>query len=110
MGRGLATRDMQTSQLRAARPQVFVDGAENVDTGSLTFKLWKSNSCVSAAQDAIETFVAVGEAAGGNAYVWNADGGFYQYNLKTSTTPGCYRGEAYLDGELAGYFLINAMK
>lgn len=90
--------------------EVFVDGAENVDTGSVTFKLWKSNSCVSAVQDAIETFVAVGEAAGGNAYVWNADGGFYQYNLKTPTTPGCYRGEAYLDGELAGYFLINATK
>jgi len=90
--------------------ELFVDGAENVNTGSVTFKLWKSNSCSAAAQDAVETFTAVGEASGGSNYVWNADGGFYQYNLKTPSTAGCYRGEVYLDGELAGYFLITATK
>ena len=90
--------------------ELFVDGVENVNTGLVTFKLWKSTSCTTAAQDAVETFTAVGEASGGSSYVWNADGGFYQYNLKTPSTAGCYRGEVYLNGELAGYFLINSTK
>lgn len=90
--------------------EVFLNGIENENTGAVTFKLYKSNACAAGAQDAIETFMAVGEAAGGDAFAWNTDGGFYQYNLKTPSTAGCYSGEVLFNGERAGYFLINAQK
>lgn len=90
--------------------EVFLNGVENQNTGEVTFKLYKSNGCTAGATDAVETFAAVGEAAGGDAYVWNADGGWYQYNLKTPSTPGCYTGQVLLNGNVAGYFLINATK
>ena len=90
--------------------EVFLNGAEIQNTGAVTFLLYKSNSCTGGAMDAVETFAAVGEAAGGSAYVWNADGGFWQYNLKTPSAHGCYTGQVLLNGEVAGYFLINATK
>lgn len=90
--------------------EVFLNGSENRNTGAVTFKLWKSTACTAGAQDTVEAFLAVGEAAGGDAFVWNTDGDFYQYNLKTPTTAGCYSGEVLLNGERAGYFLINATK
>jgi hypothetical protein len=90
--------------------EVFLNGAENVDTGTVTFRLYKSNSCTAGAQDSVEAFAAAGDANTGDLFRWDPTGGFYIYNLKTPATTGCYSGEVLLNGERAGYFFINLTK
>jgi len=93
--------------------EVFKNGVENT-LGPVTILVNKLDSCTSNTEDTLETYAAAGSSNQGNLFRWDAASGFWIYNLDTSaqgmTAGNCYRGNVYLDGTLAGYFLIKLAK
>ncbi len=89
--------------------ELFLNGTSEVKTGTVTLTT-SSTTSGATTTDALETYEDTAAMSGGQ-FVWDASGDRWMYNLNTSGMAlGEYRGNVYLNGKLAGYFLFKLAK
>jgi hypothetical protein len=88
----------------------LTDNGTPVTTGSVTLDAFSVSCSISTLTDTVEVYAP--GASFGTSAVYNAANGYWYYNLDTSsfTGIGCWTARIYVDGALAGYFLMNVAK
>jgi hypothetical protein len=97
--------------------QIVYDGIPQVDTntpvGAVTIGVATTSCTVTTETDDIEAYAA-GSSNSGLQFRWDPIGGFWIYNLDTSSfamkVSTCYQGSVYLGGTKAGYFFVKITK
>jgi hypothetical protein len=97
--------------------QIVYDGVPQVDTntpaGAVTIGVATTSCTVTTETDDIEAYAA-GSSNSGLQFRWDPIGGFWIYNLDTSSfamkVSACYQGSVYLGGTRAGYFFVKVTK
>lgn len=97
--------------------QITYDGVPqtgvNTPAGAVTIGVASTSCTVATGADDIEAYAA-GSSNSGLQFRWESTGGFWIYNLDTSSfamKPSmCYQGSAYLSGTKAGYFFVKITK
>lgn len=88
----------------------LTDNGTPVTTGNVTLDASAVSCSISNNTDTVEVYAP--GASFGTSAVYNAANGFWYYNLDTSSFIGigCWTVRIYVDGTLAGYFLMNVAK
>jgi hypothetical protein len=97
--------------------QLVYDGVPQTDlntpSGSVTIGVGSTTCVVSTATDDVEAYAA-GSSNSGLQFRWDPIGGFWIYNLDTSSfamkVSTCYQASVYLNGTKAGYFFVRITK
>lgn len=97
--------------------QIVYDGAPQTDlntgAGAVTIGVATTSCTFATALDDIEAYAA-GASNSGVEFRWDSIGGFWIYNLDTSSfamkASTCYQGSVYLNGTKAGYFFVKITK
>jgi hypothetical protein len=97
--------------------QIVYDGVPQTDlntpAGGVTIGVATTSCTVTSNADDIEAYAA-GSSNSGLQLRWDSVGGFWMYNLDTSSfamkASICYQSSAYLNGIKAGYFFVKITK
>lgn len=97
--------------------QIVYDGVPQTDlntpAGGVTIGVATTSCTFTTEADDIEAYAA-GSSNTGVQFRWDALGGFWIYNLDTSSfamkVSTCYQGSVYLNGTKAGYFFVKITK
>ena len=97
--------------------QLAYDGVPQTDlntpSGAVTIGVGSTTCVVSTATDDLEAYAA-GSSSSGLQFRWDPIGGFWIYNLETSSfamkVSTCYQASVYLNGTKAGYFFVRITK
>jgi hypothetical protein len=100
-----------------AKVQLVYDGVPQTDlntpSGSVTIGVGSTTCVVSTATDDVEAYAA-GSSNSGLQLRWDPIGGFWIYNLDTSSfamkPSTCYQASVSLNGTKAGYFFVRITK
>jgi hypothetical protein len=90
---------------------LFVDGIQNLGTGVVTIKTGVNSCTVGFPSDEVEMYSAGSGQPDGQAR-WDSAGGFWIFNASTSPykPATCVRGNIYLDGIFAGFFMLQTTR
>jgi hypothetical protein len=105
------------SRVIPAKVQLVYDGVPQTDlntpSGSVTIGVGSTTCVVSTATDDVEAYAA-GSSNSGLQFRWDPIGGFWIYNLDTTSfamrVSTCYQASVFLNGTKAGYFFVRITK